>query len=116
MHAPCLFLLQFKNKYPPARDGANRGATLLGCKQPARSKGPDRRLAAPLSLRLRCGLLASAFTRTAREGTSTGLFSAAVPVFAAASLADSAGLLSSFNACMNCTYFIHFPGALQVTK
>jgi hypothetical protein len=55
-------------------------------------------LDAPLTLRLRCGLIAIAFTRTAPERTSTGFFSAAVSVFAAASLTVSGGLLFSFNA------------------
>jgi len=58
-----------------------------------------KRLAALLSLRVRGGLVANAFTRSAQEGTSAGFNRAGVSVCAPASLSEFTGLLSSVNAC-----------------
>jgi hypothetical protein len=57
-------------------------------------------LDALLSLRVRGGLEAFAFTCPAQEGTSAGFIRAGVSVYAPASLSEFTGLLSSVNACM----------------
>ena len=57
-----------------------------------------KRLAALVSLRVRNGLVANAFTRSAQEGTSAGFNRAGVSVCAPASLSEFTGLLSSVNA------------------
>jgi len=56
-----------------------------------------KRLAALVSLRVRGGLVANAFTRSAQEA---GFNRAGVSVCAPASLSDFAGLLSSVNAIL----------------
>jgi len=64
-------------------------------------------LAALVSLRMRGGLVANAFTRSAQEGTSAGFNRAGVSVCAPASLSEFTGLLSSVNA-----YLIDCPNYL----